>query len=167
MMTAENTSEWKSRLGALLPHYGHRNWIVAADSAYPAQARNGIETIVADAEQIVVVRAVHDAIAASRHARASVYVDLELGFVDENDAPGVSDYREQLKRVLYGAQLNRIPHEQIIHKLDQSAQAFRILIIKTDMTIPYTSVFFELDCGYWNAEAEQRLRQTILVEAPR
>src|ERR1039458_10655620 len=30
-----------------------------------------------------------------------------------------------------------------------------MLLIKTDMTIPYTSVFFELDCGYWNAEAEQ------------
>jgi hypothetical protein len=31
------------------------------------------------------------------------------------------------------------------------------------MTIPYTSVFFELDCGYWNAEAEQRLRQAMPV----
>jgi hypothetical protein len=30
------------------------------------------------------------------------------------------------------------------------------------MTIPYTSVFFELDCGYWNAAAEQRLRKAIL-----
>jgi hypothetical protein len=37
------------------------------------------------------------------------------------------------------------------------------LIVKTDMTIPYTSVFFELDCGYWNAEAEQRLRQAMLA----
>jgi hypothetical protein len=31
------------------------------------------------------------------------------------------------------------------------------------MTIPYTSVFFELDCGYWDADAEQRLRQAISV----
>ena len=45
--------------------------------------------------------------------------------------------------------------------LDQSAQLFRVLIIKTEMTIPYTSVFFELDCGYWNADAEQRLREAI------
>ncbi len=59
--------------------------------------------------------------------------------------------------------VNCIPHEQIIAKLDQSAQVFRILIVKTDMTIPYTSIFFELDCGYWDAEAEQRLRQSILV----
>jgi hypothetical protein len=30
------------------------------------------------------------------------------------------------------------------------------------MLIPYTSVFFELDCGYWNAEAEERLREAIM-----
>jgi hypothetical protein len=41
------------------------------------------------------------------------------------------------------------------------------LIVKTDMTIPYTSVFFELDCGYWNAGAEERLRQAILVSDSR
>ena len=62
-----------------------------------------------------------------------------------------------------GAHVNYIPHEQIIAKLDQSAQVFRVLIIKTEMTIPYTSVFFELDCGYWNADAEQRLREAIAV----
>jgi hypothetical protein len=73
------------------------------------------------------------------------------------------EYRRQLEEVLYGSHLQRLPHEQIIHKLDQSAQTFRILIIKTEMTIPYTSVFFELDCGYWSAEAEDRLRQAILA----
>jgi len=26
------------------------------------------------------------------------------------------------------------------------------------MRIPYTSVFFELDCGYWNDQAEKKLR---------
>ena len=31
--------------------YGHRNWLVIADSAYPAQSRQAIETVVADEEQ--------------------------------------------------------------------------------------------------------------------
>jgi hypothetical protein len=35
------------------------------------------------------------------------------------------------------------------------------LIIKTPLTKPYTSVFFQLECGYWNAEAEERLREAI------
>ncbi len=165
-MTSSTTSgvtDWERQLHALLPLFGHRNWIVIADSAYPAQSKPGIETIFAGQAQIHVVQRVLEAITACDHIRANVYVDKELAFVAENDAPGIAEYSKQLEAVLYGSRVNRIPHEQIIHKLDQSAQVFRILIIKTDMTIPYTSVFFELDCGYWNAGAEERLRQAMLV----
>jgi L-fucose mutarotase/ribose pyranase (RbsD/FucU family) len=152
---------WEQQLDTLLPLYGHRNWIVVADSAYPAQSKPGIETMVADGDQISVVKRVLDAIAAARHVRAKVYTDHELGFVVEDDAPGIEDYRRQLNGLLYGSRAQQLPHEQIIAKLDKSAEVFRILIIKTDMTIPYTSVFFELDCGYWSAEAEERLRRAI------
>lgn len=156
-------SDWERHLSSCIPLFGHRNWIVVADAAYPAQTRAGIETIVATADQSRVVRRVLDAITSSAHIRAKVYVDRELAFVNEADAPGVADYRKELKSVLEDAHVERLPHEQIIHKLDQCAQVFRILIVKTETTIPYTSVFFELDCGYWNAMAEERLRQAMLV----
>lgn len=155
--------DWECRLNTLLPLYGHRNWIVIADSAYPAQSKPGIETILANANQIRVVRTVLDAINASSHIRANVYADTELGFVTENDAPGVTEYRRQLDTALSATCVTSLPHEQIIATLDKSAEVFHILVIKTEMTIPYTSVFFELDCGYWNAEAEKRLRQAMLV----
>ena len=157
------TTPWESQLNAILPLYGHRNWIVVADTAYPAQSKPGIETLVSGDDQIPVVRKVLDAIVAAKHIRANVYTDRELAFVAEPDAPGVQEYRQQLDAVLHGAHVHQLPHEQIIHKLDQAAQLVRILIVKTEMTIPYTSVFFELDCGYWNAEAEERLRQAIQV----
>jgi hypothetical protein len=54
-----------------------------------------------------------------------------------------------------------LPHEQIIAKLDESGKLFRILVLKSTLAIPYTSVFFELDCGYWSREAEERLRLSI------
>jgi hypothetical protein len=38
---------------------------------------------------------------------------------------------------------------------------FSILIVKSTMTIPYTSVFLELGCGYWDADAEARLRSRM------
>ena len=96
------------------------------------------------------------------HHLGRVVVAVEKGeFVPEIDAPGIDDYRRNLVAVFGGAHVNSIPHEEIIAKLDRSAEVFRVLIIKTDMTIPYTSVFFELDCGYWNAAAEQRLREAI------
>jgi D-ribose pyranose/furanose isomerase RbsD len=151
----------KRQLKALLPLFGHRNWIVIADSAYPAQSRPGIETIVSGASQIEVARGVLGAIAASKHVRANIYLDQELQFVEERDAPGVSRYRTQLAELLKPARTTTLPHEQIIAKLDQTAQVFRVLIIKTGLTIPYTSIFFELDCGYWSAEAEQRLRRAM------
>ena len=155
-------SDWERKLSALLPLFGHRNWVVVADAAYPAQSKPGIETIVADADQIHAVRKVLDAITSRKHIRANVYVDQELGFVTEKDAPGVTAYRQQLNDLLKGSSVKQLPHEQIIQKLDQSAQVFSILIVKTDMTIPYTTVFFELDCGYWNAGAEERLREAML-----
>ena len=40
-------SNWEEVLKDRLQLYGHRNWLVIADSAYPAQSRPGIETIVA------------------------------------------------------------------------------------------------------------------------
>jgi hypothetical protein len=155
-------SGWEAQLAALLPLFGHRNWIVVADAAYPAQAKAGIETVVADADQVDVLGKVLDAIAASRHIRANLYLDDELRFVPELDAPGVANYRAELDVLFADFTPRRLPHEQIIARLDAAAQLFRVLIIKTDLAIPYTSVFFELDCGYWNAEAEQRLRRAIL-----
>ncbi len=160
--SSDHPHDWELELTRRLPLFGHRNWIVVADAAYPAQSNPGIETLVACADQMQAVRKVQDAIAACKHIRANIYTDLELGFVEENDAPGIVEYRRQLDALLDTSNCRQLPHEQIIAKLDQCAQQFRILIVKTDLTIPYTSVFFELDCGYWTAEAEQRLRQAML-----
>jgi L-fucose mutarotase/ribose pyranase (RbsD/FucU family) len=49
------TPNWKELLKDRLRLYGHRNWLVVADSAYPAQSRQAIETIVVDEEQITVL----------------------------------------------------------------------------------------------------------------
>jgi L-fucose mutarotase/ribose pyranase (RbsD/FucU family) len=154
--------DWERRLGDTLPLFGHRNWIVVADAAYPAQSNPGIETIIIGADQIHVLRKVVDAIAASKHIRANVYLDHELQFVPELDAPGVANYKQELELLLADSTVNRHPHEQIIDKLDQSALVFRVLILKTPFAIPYSSVFFELDCGYWNRDAEQRLREAMM-----
>lgn len=141
-----------------LPVYGHRNWIVIADSAYPDQSRDGIETIVAHENQLAVLKTVLALIGESKHVRPIVYTDQELPLVDESDAPGISDYRDQLASILDGQKANVLPHEQIIAKLDDVSKTFRVLIVKTTLTIPYTSVFLQLDCAYWSADAENRLR---------
>ena len=152
---------WRATLDERVALFGHRNWIVVADSAYPAQAREGIETIVAPAGQLEVVEAALDSLGASRHVKPVIYTDRELEFVEERDAPGIARYREGLSALLAGRTVRALPHEEIIAELDEAGQTFRVLIVKTNLTIPYTSVFFQLDCGYWSAEAETRLRAAI------
>lgn len=149
---------WESRFKSLLRLYGHRNWIVVADSAYPAQSNPGIETLFTGDDHAKVLGKVLDAIGASIHVRANVYTDTELKLVAETEAPGVSALRNEMARLLEGKTTRDLAHEKIIATLDEAGKLFHILILKSTLTIPYTSVFFELDCGYWNYEAEKRLR---------
>ena len=51
--------------------------------------------------------------------------------------------------------------QEIISKLDEAGKTFHILVLKTSLTIPYTSVFVRLECGYWGADAEKRLRAAM------
>jgi D-ribose pyranose/furanose isomerase RbsD len=158
--------EWKTKLSNDITRYGHRNWIVVADSAYPLQVSPGIETMVVDADQLTVVREVIADIAKAKHVRAIAYTDSELSFVPEQDAKGVTAYREALAKLLSSQSDHQtLPHEQILQKLDEAGKSFKILIIKTPLTIPYTSVFFQLDCGYWSSEAEARLRAAMASSA--
>jgi len=152
---------WEEILTDRLQLYGHRNWLVIADSAYPAQSRPAIETMVADAEQTTVLERTSAILARCQHIKANIYTDEELACVREEDAPGISSYRERLGSLLAGSEIRVLPHEEIIAKLDRAGELFRVLVIKTNMRIPYTSVFFELDCGYWNTQAEKRLRASM------
>ncbi len=129
-------------------------------AAYPAQSHSAIETVYAGADQIAVLGKVLAALRGSPHVKPIIHADRELSFVAEKDAPGISVYREKLS-ALVGAEVKYTPHEEIISVLDRAAGLFRVLIIKTNMTVPYTSVFLELDCAYWNADAEKRLRAAI------
>jgi hypothetical protein len=157
--------DWREKLKTELPVLGHRNWIVVADAAYPAQSRPGIETLYVGGDQIEILREVLKAVQATKHLRVNVFGDAELSSVPEDDAPGIGAYRKKLDAVLQDRPVRTLPHEDVIAKLDDAAKTFRVLILKTDLTLPYTSVFLELDCGYWNADAEKRLREAIRRKA--
>ena len=162
--TQAATPPYESMLIPMLREYGHRNWIVIADSAYPAQSRAGIQTVVTNSDQLKVLRTVLDDIKKMPHATPIVYTDAELKYVPEKDAPGIDKYRKELAKVLGDRSVQSLPHEQIIAKLDEAGKTFKILILKTNLTIPYTSVFLQLDCAYWGPDAEKRLREKMQEE---
>jgi hypothetical protein len=155
---------WLVRLNQELPLLGHRNWIAVVDSAYPLQTSAGIETLETDGEQLDVVRRVLSKVAQATHVRPVIFTDAELKAIPESDAPGVSYYRDQLNHMLEQydtADRQSLPHEQIIARLDDAGKTFHILVLKTRMSLPYTSVFIRLDCGYWTDEQEKRLRERM------
>ena len=153
--------DWKSEVAETLKLFGHRNWIVIADGAYPQQSNPAIRTITVDASQLEAIKFVTQLIEKAGHVDANIFVDKELEFVPEKDAKGINAYRTKLNELLDGKPVKNILHEDIIRELDASAKLFNVLIIKTDLAIPYTSVFYQLECGYWNAAAEENLRKEI------
>ena len=157
--------DWETILSARVRDYGHRNWIVIADSAYPAQVREGIETIATNESQLTVIEAVLEHLERAQHVRPILYLDKELSYVPESDAAGIEAYRKDLEKLLGNRKRTTLPHEQIIAKLDKAGESFKVLVLKTNLTLPYTSVFFELDCGYWSPEAEARLRNAMKADS--
>lgn len=151
-------SGWQAKVVQTMPLLGHRNWILVVDSAYPLQTSPGVETIETNADQIDVVRYVLGAVGNSIHVRPVVFMDAELPYLNDQDSPGASAYRTQIGDVLHGYAVQSLLHEKIIANVDEAGKLFHILVLKTKMTIPYTSVFIRLDCKYLSADAEGRLR---------
>jgi hypothetical protein len=108
-----------------------------------------------------VVKQVLAELAKAKHVQPVIYTDAEMQFVAEKNAAGIRAYRDALARLLASQNIQVRPHEQIIRLLDAAGKTFKVLIIKTPLTLPYTSVFFQLECGYWKAESEQALRQAM------
>jgi len=152
---------WEKKLEKRLPLLGHRNWIVVADSAYPWQTAPGIEMIQTGSDHLRVIASVLSVLETSAHVRPILYTDAELPFLAEEDASGIRKYRDGLGRILKKREAQSLPHEQIIGMLDEAGRTFQILILKTNLVLPYTSLFMRLDCGYWTDEAEKRLRRQL------
>ena len=153
--------DWMDTLGASIPALGHRNWIVVADSAFPLQISPGIETIVTNEDHFAVLEKVLKAVDRAKHLRPKIWLDKELSFVSEDLAPGADNARKKLDEALKGRGAVPVLHEDLIARLDQAGKAFKIVMLKTTLAVPYTSVFLELDCGYWSPKAEAKMREKM------
>lgn len=160
-------SDWKNTLAQRLPLLGHRNWILVVDSAYPLQTSPGLEVIETNADQVDVTKEVLAQIDASIHVRPILFMDAELPFLTEQDSPGADAYRRQIAAALHDYPIQRQLHEKLIATVSATSKDFSILVLKTRLAVPYTSVFIRLDCKYVSAEAEQRLRARMKAATPR
>lgn len=152
---------WQKVLEERLSIFGGRNWIVIADAAYPAQSSEGVEIISADAPQIEVVKTVLSALADTKVLNANVITTAELKYIAEQDAPGITTFREGLSQLLTGREASTLTQDHALTKVDEASRSVRVLVIKTNSILPYSSVFLQLAASYWSADAEKRLRESM------
>lgn len=156
--TTASSPSWTTTFRQQLTLMGHRNWIVVADAAYPLQNAHGIQTLDTDTDQLTVLNEVLTQLKASRHVRPILYVDREFAFLPPGNVPNLAAYRQQRQAALAGFPMQTVPHDSVFGRLDRASRTFGVLILKTTATIPYATVFMELDCAYWNADSERILR---------
>ena len=145
----KQTTSWRTTLEHQLPLLGHRNWIVLTDMAYPLQTKPGIETFFAEESYTDVLAFIKTSLDSCPHIYPHVYQDTELQSLTDQNCPGIEAIKEETAAALKGWEVKSIPHEDLIARLDSVSDTFKVLIIKTRLLKPYTSVFLELDCKYW------------------
>ncbi len=155
---------WKDKIAETLPIFGHRNWILIVDKAFPLQNTAGMTYVDTGDDLPDVLSFLMDQVGRSFHIRPIVYIDRELSYMNDALCPGIERYKERVFSVLDASGTGKprqIPHDEIFGKLDKAAGLFSVLVLKTECLMPYTSVFIELDCGYWPAEKERLLRNMM------
>jgi hypothetical protein len=157
----EKTSSWEEVLESDLNLLGHRNWILVVDKAFPEQSSPGMKYLYVEQDLIPTLQFVLDQVQSSSHVNPIIYRDRELSFIQEEQIPGIEAFRRDSDGVLEGLEVNTLLHDEVFSLLDESSSLFRVLVIKTNCTIPYTSVFLQLDCAYWSPDQEKVLRKKM------
>ena len=157
----EQEKTWEDVLETDLNMLGHRNWILVVDKAFPEQSSAGMKYIYVEQELLATLEYVLGALDRSTHVSPSIYRDKELSFITEEQVSGIEAFRSATNKILEGRIVNTLLHDEVFSMLDESSSLFRVLVIKTNCTIPYTSVFLQLDCAYWGPENEKILRENM------
>lgn len=154
---------WKDKFKEILPLLGHRNWVLIVDKAFPLQSGAGMIYMDSQSGITEVLSEVLGAIKASTHVKSIVYTDKELQFlsqIDDKEAAMVAS----IENALQGYEVKSMLHDDVFGKIDAASQLFKTVVIKTESDIAYSSVFIELDCGYWSEEKEMKLRKLMSHE---
>jgi len=154
---------WRQLLHERLQALGHRNWIVVSDAAYPLQVAPGLEMFLTGEALPKVLQFVLAELRESTHLRPIVWLDEELDYISEDAAPGIQELRHHFDELFLMEELEtyRALHTDLLDRVRRAAEQYRVLVLKTTTALPYTSVFLELDCAYWDADREESLRRKM------
>ncbi len=154
-------SGWQLEVDKQAGQLGYRNWIVIAEASFPAHSRPGVRQVTAPVDVPEAVDYVLNALEQTEHVRPQVYLTRELRSVENDFAPGIDDMRKRLKEALHGHETTELDQSSLLTLLEDANRSFDVLVIRTPTALPYSSVFLELQPGYWDVDSETRLREKI------
>ncbi len=152
---------WQAAVQHQTRQLGYRNWIVIAEASFPAQNRPGVRQVTAPVDVPEALDYVLKALEQTENVRSQVYVTRELRAVENDFAPGIDDLRKRLQGALHGHETTELDQQSLLTLLDDANRSFDVLVIRTTSALPYSSVFLELQPGYWDVDSETRLRERI------
>lgn len=152
---------WKDAIAVQTSQLGYRNWIVVAEASFPAHSRTGIRQINSYQEAPVVLEEVLRALEQTEHVRPRLYVCRELRAVENDYAPGIEDYRKNIRAAMHGRETTELEQSSLMTLIQDATKSFDVLVVRTSTALPYSSVFLELEPGYWDGESEDHLRSQI------
>ena len=152
---------WKREVEMQTAELGYRNWIVIAEASFPAHSRSGIRQVNSYQSIPAVLDEVLQILERTEHVRPKIYLPREMRAVENDFAPGVDDYRGQLQTAMHGYETTELDQDSLLTLMQDAQRSFDVLVIRTTTALPYTSIFMELQPGYWDGESETRLRQRM------
>ena len=156
-----HANTWKVAVANQTSQLGYRNWIVISEASLPAQNRPGIRQVTANVDIPEVLTYVIETLEQTQHVSPQFYLTRELRSLDTALTPGIDEHRKKLKVALRSHDSIELEQQSLLTLLEDASTSFDVLVIRTPTALPYTSVFIELQPGYWDAESEARLRERI------
>lgn len=160
-MDVGGRKSWQTAVDQQASQLGYRNWIVIAEASFPAQNRPGIRQVSAPAEVPEVLDHVLQTLEQTENVRPRLYLTRELRSVENDIAPGIEDHRKRLKAALHSHETTELDQQSLITLMEDANRSFDVLVIRTQSALPYSSVFLELQPGYWDSTSEGMLRDRI------
>lgn len=155
---------WQAAVDHQIAQLGYRNWIVVAEPSFPAQNLPGVRQVSAPVGIPEAVDYVLTSMERTENLRPRVYLTRELRSVENDFAPGIDEFRPRLTASLHGHETTELDQQALLVLLEDINTRFDVLVIRTQTALPYSSVFFELQPGYWDASSESWLRDRMSLE---
>ncbi|MFT5882595.1 MAG: hypothetical protein ACI9FG_001099 [Crocinitomicaceae bacterium] len=163
---SDNQRTWIQQVDSEIAELGAYNWILITESAYPAPDRPGAHTLLSPYKLPRTLDSVLQSIESIGHVRPRIYLSRESAELNEDYAPGIDNHRSNLTKHLNERPTQSLSADSLESLMRSSKKGNRVLVVKSQTTLPYTTIYIELESGYWDGESETALRKNEPSLAP-